>query len=70
VARRTLAAAATPLKDGGASLDDEGFGPLVEFLEAGGLDGLLALGTTGEGILLSVGSGGARPSCSSRDRST
>jgi len=55
VARRTLAAAATPLKDGGASLDDEGFGPLVEFLEAGGLDGLLALGTTGEGILLSVG---------------
>ena len=52
--RRTLAAAATPLKDGGARLDEEGFGPLVEFLRAAGLDGLLALGTTGEGILLSV----------------
>ena len=52
--RRTLAAAATPLKDGGAVLDEEGFGPLVDFLRAGGLDGLLALGTTGEGILLGV----------------
>jgi dihydrodipicolinate synthase/N-acetylneuraminate lyase len=28
--------------------------PYVEYLAAGGLDGLLALGTTGEGILLSV----------------
>jgi dihydrodipicolinate synthase/N-acetylneuraminate lyase len=54
MAHRTLAAAATPLKDGGASLDEDAFGPLVEFLAAGGLDGLLALGTTGEGILLSV----------------
>ncbi len=52
--RRTLAAAATPLKNGGAALDEDGFGPLVEFLQAGGLDGLLALGTTGEGILLAV----------------
>ena len=52
--RRTLAAAATPLKDGGAILDEEGFEPLVDFLRAGGLDGLLALGTTGEGILLGV----------------
>lgn len=51
---RTLAAAATPLKDGGATLDEDGFEPLVQFLLAGGLDGLLALGTTGEGILLSV----------------
>jgi len=54
VERRTLAAAATPLKDGGAALDEDAFRPLVEFLEAGGLDGLLALGTTGEGILLGV----------------
>ena len=52
--RRTLAAAATPLRDGGAALDEEAFGPLLEFLAAGGLDGVLALGTTGEGILLSV----------------
>jgi dihydrodipicolinate synthase/N-acetylneuraminate lyase len=49
-----LAAAATPLKDDGAALDEDGFGPLVAFLADGGLDGLLALGTTGEGILFSV----------------
>jgi len=49
-----LAAAATPLREGGASLDEEAFAPLVDFLAAGGLDGLLALGTTGEGILLSA----------------
>jgi len=49
-----LAAAATPLRDRGAAVDEDGFGPLVAFLVAGGLDGLLALGTTGEGILLSV----------------
>jgi dihydrodipicolinate synthase/N-acetylneuraminate lyase len=52
--RRSLAAAATPLRAGGTALDDDAFGALVEFLAAGGLDGLLALGTTGEGILLSV----------------
>lgn len=52
--KRFLAAAATPLKDGGSALDEDAFGPLVDFLAAGGLDGLLALGTTGEGILLSV----------------
>ena len=52
--RRTLAAAATPLKDGGAALDESVFEPLVAFLQAGGLDGLLSLGTTGEGILLSA----------------
>ena len=49
-----LAAAATPLRDGGAAIDEDGFAPLVGFLAAAGLDGLLALGTTGEGILLSV----------------
>lgn len=49
-----LAAAATPLRDGGAALDEEGFGPLADFLAAGGLDGILALGTTGEGILLGL----------------
>jgi dihydrodipicolinate synthase/N-acetylneuraminate lyase len=54
VLRGALAAAVTPLRDGGSRLDDEAFEPLCAFLHAGGLDGLLALGTTGEGILLSV----------------
>jgi dihydrodipicolinate synthase/N-acetylneuraminate lyase len=49
-----LAAAVTPFRDGGAALDEEAFGPLVDFLAAGGLDGILAMGTTGEGILLSL----------------
>ncbi|HYX88837.1 MAG TPA: dihydrodipicolinate synthase family protein [Gaiellaceae bacterium] len=48
-----LAAALTPLRDGGASLDEEAFEPYLDFLAEGGLDGILALGTTGEGILLS-----------------
>jgi dihydrodipicolinate synthase/N-acetylneuraminate lyase len=48
-----IAAAATPLRDGGAALDEDAFGPMTEFLAAGGLDGILALGTTGEGFLLS-----------------
>jgi dihydrodipicolinate synthase/N-acetylneuraminate lyase len=52
--RGAVAAALTPLRDDGAALDEAAFGPYVEFLAAGGLDGLLALGTTGEGILLSV----------------
>ena len=49
-----LAAAATPLRDHGASLDEDAVVPLCDFLADHGLDGLLALGTTGEGILLSV----------------
>ena len=48
-----LAAAVTPLRDEGETLDEVAFGPYVEYLAAGGLDGILALGTTGEGILLS-----------------
>jgi dihydrodipicolinate synthase/N-acetylneuraminate lyase len=52
--RGVLAAAATPLRDDGTQLDETAFGPYVDFLAAGGLDGLLALGTTGEGILLTV----------------
>jgi dihydrodipicolinate synthase/N-acetylneuraminate lyase len=54
VLRGTLAAAVTPLRDGGGALDEYAFGPYVEYLEQGGLDGILALGTTGEGILLSL----------------
>ena len=49
-----LAAALTPLKEDGASLDEDAFVPYLDFLAEGGLDGILALGTTGEGILLSV----------------
>ncbi len=48
----TLAAAVTPLRNGGKRLDEDAFGPLLEFYRASGLDGLLVLGTTGEGILL------------------
>jgi len=52
---RTIAAALTPLRDAGERLDDGAFPPYLEFLHAGGLDGILALGTTGEGILLDRG---------------
>jgi dihydrodipicolinate synthase/N-acetylneuraminate lyase len=47
-----LAAAVTPLREGGEALDDSAFAPYVEYLTAGGLDGIFVLGTTGEGILL------------------
>ncbi|TMK95568.1 MAG: dihydrodipicolinate synthase family protein [Actinobacteria bacterium] len=50
--RGALAAALTLLADGGEALDEAAFEPYVDFLAAGGLDGLLALGTTGEGFLL------------------
>jgi dihydrodipicolinate synthase/N-acetylneuraminate lyase len=49
-----LAAALTPLRNDGAALDEDAFGPYLDFLAEGGLDGVLALGTTGEGILLSA----------------
>lgn len=52
--RGAIAAAVTPLRNGGTSLDPESIGPLVRFLADGGLDGALACGTTGEGVLLSV----------------
>ena len=50
--RGALAAALTPLRDGGEALDEEAFGPYVDFLANAGLDGIFALGTTGEGLLL------------------
>ena len=52
--RGALAAALTPLRDSGEALDEEVIGAYVDFLAAGGIDGLLALGTTGEGFLLPV----------------
>jgi dihydrodipicolinate synthase/N-acetylneuraminate lyase len=51
--RGLLAAAVTPLAGGGEVLDEDAVDPLVAFLGSSGLDGVLALGTTGEGILLS-----------------
>jgi dihydrodipicolinate synthase/N-acetylneuraminate lyase len=48
-----LAASVTPLRDGGDALDPDAIGPLASFYAEAGLDGLLVLGTTGEGILLS-----------------
>ena len=52
--RGALAAALTPLRDAGEALDEDVIAPYVDFLAAGGVDGLLALGTTGEGFLLPV----------------
>ena len=54
VIRGAFAAALTPLTDAGTSLDQGAFAPYVAYLEAGGVDGILACGTTGEGILLSL----------------
>jgi len=54
VIRGAFAAALTPLTAGGAALDEAAFGPYVGFLAAGGVDGILACGTTGEGILLTL----------------
>jgi dihydrodipicolinate synthase/N-acetylneuraminate lyase len=50
----TLAASVTPLLPGGSGLDEDAFGPLVERYVAAGLDGVLAFGTNGEGVLFSV----------------
>lgn len=47
-----VAASVTPFRDGGDAVDLEAIGPLTEHLAAAGADGVLALGTTGEGILL------------------
>ena len=52
--RGTLAAAVTPLRDGGACARRGSRSARTwSFSPTGGLDGILALGTTGEGILLS-----------------
>jgi len=49
-----IAAAVTPLRDGGGRPDEEGIGRLVSFLSDGGVDGAFVCGTTGEGVLLTV----------------
>ena len=50
--RGALAASVTPLMEHGSALDEDAFWPLVDFFVEAGLDGILALGTAGEGILL------------------
>ena len=52
--RGAIAAAVTPLTGGGGGVDVDAFGPYVDFLHGAGLDGVLSLGTNGEGILLTV----------------
>jgi dihydrodipicolinate synthase/N-acetylneuraminate lyase len=49
-----IAAAVTPLRDGGRSLDLDAVGPLISYWAAGGIDGVLVAGTTGEGVLLTA----------------
>ena len=51
---RTIAAALTPLRDDGAALDEDALQPYLIYLSDAGIDGILLLGTTGEGILLTV----------------
>src|SRR6266498_2149287 len=66
--RGAIAAAVTPLRDAGEALDEDAFGPYVDFLAASGLAGLLALGTTGEGFLLPVEQRMQPAQCTSKRR--
>jgi dihydrodipicolinate synthase/N-acetylneuraminate lyase len=50
--RGAIAAALTPLR--GGRFDEDAVEPYVDFLAAGGLDGALAMGTTGEGMLFDL----------------
>src|SRR5262245_6702842 len=52
--RGAIAAALTPLTDGGAEIDEDAVAPYVDFLAAHGADGLLTMGTTGEGVLFNL----------------
>src|SRR5438477_2723525 len=49
-----IAAALTPLEGDGASPDEDAVAPYVDFLASHGVDGVLALGTTGEGMLFDL----------------
>lgn len=50
--RGAIAAALTPLR--GGRLDEDAVEPYIDFLVGGGLDGALAMGTTGEGMLFDL----------------
>src|SRR4029079_2649014 len=43
VLKGALAASVTPLRDGGAAIDEDGIGPVVDFLAAGGAAGRLGV---------------------------
>jgi dihydrodipicolinate synthase/N-acetylneuraminate lyase len=49
-----VAAAVTPLRAAGTEVDSDAIGPYADFLVGHGVDGILALGTTGEGVLLTL----------------
>jgi dihydrodipicolinate synthase/N-acetylneuraminate lyase len=51
---RAIAAALTPLRDDGATVDGDAIVPYLTYLAAAGIDGILPLGSTGEGVLLTV----------------
>jgi dihydrodipicolinate synthase/N-acetylneuraminate lyase len=51
--RGAIAAALTPLTNGG-SVDEAAIGPYLAFLASHGIEGVLALGTTGEGVLFGL----------------
>lgn len=51
---RAIAAALTPLREGGDELDFDALPPYLAYLADGGIQGVLAMGTTGEGIALSL----------------
>jgi dihydrodipicolinate synthase/N-acetylneuraminate lyase len=48
-----FAAAVTPLRAGGAEIDEDAIAHVAAFLRTGGADGALVCGTAGEGMLLS-----------------
>jgi dihydrodipicolinate synthase/N-acetylneuraminate lyase len=49
-----VAAALTPLTGGGSAVDEAAVPPYVDFLASHGVDGILVLGTTGEGVLFDL----------------
>src|SRR5690606_11053053 len=49
-----IAACVTPMREDGARIDEAALAPMVEFLQQRGVDGVLAAGTTGEGVLLGI----------------
>jgi dihydrodipicolinate synthase/N-acetylneuraminate lyase len=52
--RGAIAAVLTPLAGSGAAIDESAFAPYLGFLASHGIDGVLALGTTGEGVLFDL----------------
>jgi dihydrodipicolinate synthase/N-acetylneuraminate lyase len=51
---RAIAAALTPLREGGEALDLDALPPYLQFLAGHGIDGVLLLGTTGEGMNMAL----------------